>query len=141
MVGLNSPVTVRATGEVTTIAKLAEAGRIRFSYVEHYGNYDTPAYFADVTPDSGWRISKQTYERGIAKYGRESLLAPEPEPEAPYTFEEWQAALKQRIAHLPAYQWLLDYDFQDWRRDIPAFIALDDSALVAQAEQWLREAE
>lgn len=71
---LNAEIRVASTGEVTTIAKLADAGRIRFSVCtmttrKRQGErHDVVRYFADLIEDradgiiSGWQIGKTAYE-------------------------------------------------------------------------------
>lgn len=63
---LNQSVRVGATGEITTIAKLLDEGRVKLNKVEHFGRTGRTAYFADFEEQngvsSGWEISKTAYE-------------------------------------------------------------------------------
>lgn len=139
MVGLNSKILYG--GQVTTIAALAEQGFITFTECEHYGREDVTAYFADVGNDSEWRISKTSYAAALKRFNIvvsrpivAEILAP-----GPYTFQEYQEAVKTRLASLPEYQWLIDYDFQDWRRDYAELLKMTDSEIVALGDKILAE--
>lgn len=63
-VKLNQTVRVAETGELTTIAQLAAQGRITFRQVDNFykrGGGTRTAYFADISDNSGWEISKTAY--------------------------------------------------------------------------------
>lgn len=80
---LSDPVRIVSTGEVTTIAKLAEQGRIRWSVCDRFYSprsklgYRT-AYFADLAGSededgdrTGWEIGKTAY---LSRTGQEVEL-------------------------------------------------------------------
>ena len=141
MVGLNSRVLY--AGQVTTIAALAEQGFITFTECEHYGREDVTAYFADIGSDSEWRISKASYAAALKRFNivvSRPIIAEVLAPRGPYTFQEYQDAITARLASLPDYKWLVDYDFQDWRRDMAELLTLADSEIIALGDKILAEA-
>ena len=76
-VSLTAPVRDPESGKATTIAALAEQGRITFRAVPNFmtrtGGMRT-AYFADVADGSGWEISKVAYQ---SRTGQKVDLTPD----------------------------------------------------------------
>lgn len=65
-VTLSDPVRIAETGEITTIAALADAGRVKFTRSANFAassrGKSRVAYFAEL-PDGGcWEIGKMAYE-------------------------------------------------------------------------------
>ena len=84
-VKLNSPVRL-TTGEVTTIATLADSGLIKFTTGEHTGpkrngeRKRVRHFHAELTDGSGfWEISESAYRSRTG----EDFKLPEPEPRKP----------------------------------------------------------
>lgn len=76
-VSLTALVRVAETGEVTTIAALADQGRITWRAVPGFdtrGGGTRTAYFADVAENSGWEISKVAYQ---SRTGQKVDLTPD----------------------------------------------------------------
>jgi hypothetical protein len=121
MLGLNSPVTHNGTR--TTIAELAQAGRITFEMVEHWRNGGR-AYFANVAPDQGWRIAQRAYYSGL-RYNAE------PEP-APLTDRQRAEARAEQTPELRPYRALLAELMDNgtlhpaWVADTPRWSLLDE---------------
>ena len=137
MIGLNTPVSY--AGTVTTIDKLAQAGIIRFRLTANVGEKLITEYHAMTTSAEGWRISKLAYFAAIARYPELAGEYSEPEPLSaePYTFAEYDKAIRERFAEpeLASIAWLVDVDSMDWRKQSRYLLHASPAELGALAER------
>ena len=138
MIGLNTPVSY--AGAVTTIDKLAQAGIIRFRLTANVGEKLITEYHAMTTSAEGWRIAKASYLAALAKYPHLAGEYSEPEHvtiSEPYTFAEYDKAIRQRFAEpeLASIAWLVDVDSMDWRKQSRYLLHASPAELGALAER------